>query len=29
MDLEKIVAQAKVGEREAQSTLYQQYFQKI
>ena len=29
MDLEKIVAQAKAGEREAQSTLYQQYFQKI
>ena len=29
MDLEKIVAQAKKGEREAQSALYQQYFQKI
>lgn len=29
MDLEKTVAQAKEGEREAQSVLYQQYFQKI
>lgn len=29
MDPEKIVAQAKKGEREAQSALYQQYFQKI
>ena len=29
MDLEKIVAQAKAGELEAQSALYQQYFQKI
>ena len=29
MNLEKIVAQAKKGERGAQSALYQQYFQKI
>ncbi len=29
MDLEKTVAQAKAGQREAQSALYQQYFQKI